>query len=492
MVKDLKFVSPESEGIYSKDILEFIRQIEEHKINLHSFIMVRNGNIIAESYAKPFDENFAHRIYSATKTFVALAVGLAITEGKLKLTDKIVNLLKNHIYIKPTPRLMQATVYDCLTMSLGHIISPEMVKNVGITMPETNVNNVIDVCAPGTRFLYNTGANILGQVIKEITGKDFFDYLRPVLDELEISKDAWCVKNAFGTDWGGSGIIMTLRDFAKVGEFILNLGKVNAKQLIDKKFMKQATTMRIFNGGENSYIPIVNGGYGYFTWLTPDAVCLRGMGSQQCYCFKGKNFIFACQGDTQCAHNFADAVIYDMLKLFVYDRIGRKKKEGADYTMLKEKLSVGIKRPMFGQPHAKFENIINGKTYVVKKSDTMGWKWFRFDFDGDLGTLTYENARGEKQIKFGLGSFYNTTFPETHYYDVQQGVPADRELNCETVAEWVEAKKLLLRVYITDTSFGNAVGQFSFKGKEATVLFNKRAEFCFEDYVGVSCAVIQE
>ena len=67
MIKDLHMVSPESEGIRSEDILEFIKMLEYHKINLHSFLMARNGNIIAEGYVPPFDKDFAHRIYSSTK-----------------------------------------------------------------------------------------------------------------------------------------------------------------------------------------------------------------------------------------------------------------------------------------------------------------------------------------------------------------------------------------------------------------------------------------
>lgn len=491
MINDLNFVSPESEGISSSNVLEFIKQVEYYKINMHSFILARNGNIIAESYAQHFDKDFKHRIYSSSKSFVALAVGLAITEGKMKLSDKVVDLLKNYLKTEPTERVKQATVYDCLTMSLGHTgnSNPENPNN----WIENNLNNANDYCAPGTRFIYNSGAELMAAAIKEVTGKEFLDYLRPIFDKIGVSKDVWCVKNAENISWGGSGVVITLRDFAKVGEFVLNLGEVNGEQLIDREYLKQATSMQIFNCVTNNYCPLKGGGYGYLMWITPNAACFRGMGLQQCFMFMDKGLLFVCQGDTQGAGvDYQDSVVYDLVKYHIYDRIGKVKKEGKAYERLKAKLASGINRPMYGKPHAEYESVVNGKTYVFPEPNpVMGWKWFRFDFNGDQGTITYENKRGEKQIKFGMGKFIKSTFPETHYYGVKRDEPSNREQDCEAVVEWVEDKKILLRVHIIDTNFGNTFGQFSFKGDEVTLIFNVRGEFFLEDYVGSASGVLK-
>ena len=359
MIKDLNFVSPESEGIASEQILDFINQVEYYKINIHGFLLARNGNIIAESYAKPFDENFEHRIYSSSKTFVAMAVGYAITEGKMKLTDKVVDLLKNYLHTEPSQRVKETTVYDCLTMSLGHTgdPSPEKPNN----WIENNINNSVDYCAPGTRFIYNSGAELMAAAIKEVTGKEFLDYLRPVLDKLGISKDIWCVQNAEGISWGGSGVVLTLRDFAKFGEMVLNLGCVNGEQLIDREFMKQATSVQIFNCVTNNYSPLKCGGYGYLMWIAPNAACFRGMGLQECFCFMDKGLLFVCQGDTQGSGlDYADSVVYDMLKYLVYDKIGEKKQEGEAYEQLKLRMKEGLKRPMYGKPYSEYQEKING------------------------------------------------------------------------------------------------------------------------------------
>ena len=57
MIKDLNFVTPESEGIPSERIVEFIEYLREVRANVHSFIIARHGNIIAEGYYKPFDKD---------------------------------------------------------------------------------------------------------------------------------------------------------------------------------------------------------------------------------------------------------------------------------------------------------------------------------------------------------------------------------------------------------------------------------------------------
>jgi hypothetical protein len=61
-------------------------------------------------------------------------------------------------------------------------------------------------------------------------------------------------------------------------------------------------------------------------------------------------------------------------------------------------------------------------------------------------------------------------------------------MDCEAVLEWVEDQKLLLRMHIIDTNFGNFFTQFSFKGDEATIIFQTRAEHFLEDYNGCAWA----
>ena len=484
MVKDLAFVSPESVGIKSENVLEFIRLLEYHKINFHSLMIVKDGKIITEGYIKPFNENHKHRIYSSSKTVVALAMGLLVTQGKVKVTDSIVDYLGKYVDSELHPWKKQTTIEDCLKMALGSVGNNNPPKN-----PNDWIYNVINDSKfyqpSGTIFNYSSGAEISAAIIKEVTGKEFLDYLRPVFDKIGVSTDIWCVKNAENISWGGSGVIITLRDFAKIGELVLNKGEYNGEQLIDREYMEKLTSKQINNFIANNYTPLRSGGYGYLTWITDNATCFRGMGLQQCYCFHDKNLMLVTQGDTQSGFDTHDNVLYDLFKYFIYDKVGTPTADGKAYIELKEKLK-NLTPPTYGLAHVPFEKQLNGKTYAVYGDNNMKWKYFRFDFSGDEGTFTYENARGKKQIKFGLGKNVYGTFPETHYYDVKRDEPSNREQECYAVAEWMEDKKIMLRVYMIDSNLGNAFMQFGFKEDKVGISINTKAEFFFEDYVGAA------
>ena len=220
---------------------------------------------------------------------------------------------------------------------------------------------------------------------------------------------------------------------------------------------------------------------------------MYGMGSQYAFCFPGKDFLFVCQGDTQCAADRAGDLVYAGVKKLLHDRLQDKALPNNDdeYQTMCQALEGLQLFTDFGEQHSAFESQLNGATYRLEEN-SMGWKWISFHFTGDEGVLTYENARGVKQIKFGLNSYMVGTFPETHYYDTHVGYPANRELDCMAAASWTEEKKLLLRVFITDTSFGNCYMTFGFKNNEVGVMLCKRAELFMDDYQGMTGGYLVE
>ena len=489
MVKDLIFTSPESQGIKSEDVLQFIKEIEYQKINMHSFMMVRNGKIICEGYFKNFDKDFKHRLYSSTKTFLAVAIGVLIDQGVLSLKTKVVKYLTPLIHTKLLKEVKNMTVEDCLMMS-----TPDHGNTVtgldGKLWNENYLNNPRIVKPTGSCFDYGAGANLLGVVVEIATGgKTFVDVLRPIFDELGMDKDIRCVKDYQGYSWAGSGLVCTLRDYAKFGEFVLNQGKANGKQLVSLSYMKKMTSQRLSAVQANNYTPLKHG-YGYFTWITPDGYAFRGLGSQECFCFKKKDFMFCCQSETCGPNDVADTRIYNLVKLCVYDKIGRVKKEGKAYLKLQEKLQ-NLNPPTYGTPTSKFEQIVNGKTYTLGNNE-MGWLWFRFDFTKTNGTLTYENSRGVKTIKFNKGSLLKSTFPETHYYDWQAHVPANRELTCFNSVEWIDVNTLLLRVHVADIPLGSMYTRFTFKGNSVGVASSVTGEFILNGYAGYAYGKIKK
>ncbi len=485
MVNDLHFCAPEAVGLASRQVNALIDRFAEFKLNLHSFMLVKDGRIFTEAYYAPFDKDFAHRIYSCSKTYVALAIGRLITEGRLSLQDRIAEVCPDLVE-KPLHKWMQeCTVEDALKMSVP--LHTDSYYN--LTYNEwgwTFFNRLEPVKPGGTLFHYNTsGTFILDVLVEKLTGMTFLEYLRPVFDKLGVSRDIWCVESPDGYAWGGSGVITTLRDFAKVGEFVLHRGNADGEQLIDRTYMEKMTSRQISNLYENFYSPRTTQGYGYQTWITDTGWMMYGMGSQFVFCFPEKDLLFVCQSDTQYPADYTGDILYDAVKHLIYEQLADAPlaPDAAAHTALCDKVGSLQLDAVRGEAHSVLESDIHNVTYTLEEND-LGWKWFRFELDGESGVLVYENARGVKRIPFGFNRFERCTFPETHYYDRRVCAPANRELDCLCSASWTMPQTLLVRAYVIDTNFGNCHLQFGFKGDEVGIMASKCAEFFMDDYQG--------
>ena len=112
--------SPESQGIPSRAILNFLQRIDSERICMHGFLLVRRNRIAAEGYWAPWSADRKHRMYSVSKSFVSLAVGMMIDEGRLTLDDRIVEYFPDKLPEELHPWLAASTVRDLLTMSTAH------------------------------------------------------------------------------------------------------------------------------------------------------------------------------------------------------------------------------------------------------------------------------------------------------------------------------------------------------------------------------------
>ena len=70
----LNNITPEQAGLEGKYVTAFLKEMQENGINFHSMLMLRGNEIFFEKYWEPFDANTPHRMYSITKSFVAIAI----------------------------------------------------------------------------------------------------------------------------------------------------------------------------------------------------------------------------------------------------------------------------------------------------------------------------------------------------------------------------------------------------------------------------------
>lgn len=494
MVNDLIFVKPEEEGLSSCGISDFITALEKYKLNMHSFMFVRNGKILAEAYYKPFNKDFAHRIYSCSKSYVALSIGKMIGEGLVKLDDKMSDYFPEYVTEKTGKYMRALTIEDCLKMTtpLNHVSYHD--PNWSMKKSGWNASffsgEYQEIKPNGMLFQYDTAASyMLDVLVEKLTGKTFLEYLRPEFDKIGVSKDIWCVKSPDGNAWGGSGVVTTMRDFAKVGELVLNLGNYKGEQLLPLGYMQKATSKQIDTIFDN-YYDYEECGYGYQIWRHPHGFMLNGMGGQFIFCFPDKNFMFVCNADLQCSGSSGSKIYYFVEKLYKSLDKGAEFNQ-ADYDKLTTKINSLELVNGFGEKHSPIEKVINGKKYVFNENP-MGIKWAKVEIGENDGKFIYENTRGIKTIPFGLEKHVQFDFPETDYYDTQVWKPANRGLHSVASAAFTMENNLLIRVNVIDTCFGHLAITLQYKDDICMLKMLKVAETFLFDYQGVSIGMLEK
>ena len=104
----------------AKAMENFFEKAATDSFDVHSVMIVKDGQVIFSRWQSEGADSVPHVLHSVSKTFTATAVGLAIAEGKMALTDKVVDFFPDELPENPDPRLKDVTVQNLLTMSCGH------------------------------------------------------------------------------------------------------------------------------------------------------------------------------------------------------------------------------------------------------------------------------------------------------------------------------------------------------------------------------------
>jgi len=238
--------TPEAEGVSAAGIDSFLTAVNQSKNEFHSIMVLRHGKNIAEGWWNPYRADLKHTLYSCSKSFTSTAIGFAVSEHRLKLTDKVISFFPQSLPDTISPYLAQLTIKDLLTMSVGMEPDPTGV------IPFKTTDWVKAFLAtpikhqPGTVFLYNTMATfMLSAIVQKVTGEKELDYLKPRLfDPLGIHGEDW-ETSLQGINTGGWGLRLKTEDLAKMGQFYLQKGMWNGQQLLPQAWINEATSFKI-------------------------------------------------------------------------------------------------------------------------------------------------------------------------------------------------------------------------------------------------------
>lgn len=487
-------VTPEQAGISSKHVLKFFKTLEDYNFCTHDIIMARGGDIFAEGYYAPFHKDFKHRMYSVSKSFVGVAVGLAAEDGLLDLDDPLVKYFPEYVNENTNDKMKELTIRDMLMMKTSQAKQEYWFTSgtddrceVYFRSPGTNI--------AGTTWFYDSsGSFILGALVEKLTGKPFMEYMKErFLIKGGFSEDAYCLKCPGGCSFGDSGVMCTARDLLVFARFVMDGGVIDGVRYMNEEYLTEATKKQGSNGHDGS-VSYGTYGYGYQIWKTRnDGFAFVGMGDQFAICDREKDFIFIINSDNQGHSPSTRAILYHILYEYIIDNLGEAQEEDpkawAELDAYISNLKLFCLKDSLTSPCAEK---INGKTYILE-NNPMNIEYVHFDMQGDKGVLTYKNAQGEKQLPFGFGHNEFAKFPEEGYSDMVATIPEPGNMyDCAVSADWPEENKLRLKVQIIDKYFGQMSMEFGFKDDRVGIYMQKTAEAFLNEYTGYAMGKLAE
>lgn len=300
---------PRDKGVDPQAIVDFLDAVQAAGLELHSFMLYRDGAVVSEAFWRPYSARRAHVQHSATKSWTATAVGLLIDDGRLALHDKVVDFFPEHCPARISEHLAAMTVEDLLTMRTGHRrgISGGDWRNLSSSWVEAFLAEPVEE-APGQAFIYSSASSfMLSAIVSKVSGQTLHQLLEQrVLRHMGLDPLHWDLAPG-GFNSGGNGLSCTTEDSLKFGVLHLQRGQWNGQQLLSPQWVEAATRNQVedvwmgeFDGKQ--YLPrdTANSagsrreGYGYQWWMMRNGgYYASGVFGQQCIVLPAQNTVIA-------------------------------------------------------------------------------------------------------------------------------------------------------------------------------------------------------
>ena len=198
-------------------------------------LVLKDGKPICEGYAGEGGPDHAMETASGTKSFVGAMLAAAAQDGLLTLDEPVAKTITEW---QADPQKAKVTIRQLLSLSSG------MPSQVG--RPPTYADAVAMplTAEPGTKFLYGPGPyQLFGELMRRklaAAGQPGDPYLylkRRVLDPIGLKPNPWR-RMPNGDALLPQGAVLTVREWAKYGEFIRAGGKVGGRQIVDAATLK--------------------------------------------------------------------------------------------------------------------------------------------------------------------------------------------------------------------------------------------------------------
>ena len=256
------------DSLYNKSSLpkNLVSDLETSKTV--SFVVIKNGKLLFEKYWDGYNENSVSNSFSMAKTVTSLLLGAAIQDKRIKNENQLFSDFYDEYTNAPFGKYL--TLKNLVTMESGmawdekysNPFSPNAKAYYGNSLSETVINFPMKGM-PGKKFEYQSGSTqLLGFAIRKAVGMPLASFASKKLwNPLGMEQNAYWSTDENGMEKTFCCIHSNSRDFAKLGQMMLNKGKVDSLQVINPQYIEKMTTPTLES----------NGAYGYGMWINNDA-----------------------------------------------------------------------------------------------------------------------------------------------------------------------------------------------------------------------------
>lgn len=406
--------TPEEQGVPSKALVALFDSLHALPLtDMHAVVVMRHGKVIGEMYPKPYAPEYRHTMYSCSKTFVGIAVGLAIEDNRLRLDDRVAAIFPELLPDSVSKDLADMTVRHLLTMASG--VKPDWnMRSRGKEWIRTFLSKPVE--APGTKYAYDSMVSyMLAAVVQKVTGKKLTEYLQErVFTPMNVTEWAW-EESPEGVNTGGWGVHIQPESLAKFGQLILNEGRWEGKQLVSAEWIREMCKKHRETGREV---------YGYHIWHCgghDGAVRADGALGQYVISVLDKDMVVVMTEATLGNGRDQRRLIWDVLLPHIQDESLPANKK--DYQKLLKKQEGYKLAEVKGKASSAFASNWENKTIKLSKN-TFGWKSLKLNFGKKQVTLTVTETSGKTyELTFGYQQWMTTTFDAYPPYSI---TPVDR------------------------------------------------------------------
>jgi CubicO group peptidase (beta-lactamase class C family) len=248
----------------SDDLLDdFLRASREGDLGVYGIHLHREGRPPIERRRRSDDRV---NLYSVSKTFTSVALGLAEAEGRLTVDDRLLDHFPELATVA-ADGFADVTLRQLATMTSG--TSHQWFADERIDAADL-LHEIVAAplsAPPGTRFAYtDSGPYAIGRVIAKVTGADLRAYLLPRLfAPLDLHNPAWhtCPR---GFPFAGSDLFLRTGELARFAQLLLQDGSWEGRPIVPAAYVRRMSTETVDTTSVTEGSRFTHG-YGLGVWI---------------------------------------------------------------------------------------------------------------------------------------------------------------------------------------------------------------------------------